>query len=207
MATWTAKGRYMEACSCDFLCPCIPKNATTPATHDFCKVALTFAIDSGRYGDVPLDGVRFVFFAQSKAIMTQGGWIGGVVVDSGASDDQAEAVAAIASGAAGGPLGLFAPLLGDFRGVQRHPIHFAQDGHTVSVKIDGLLDQSLVGVESVSVPGECVAIDNTFHPVNKRLNLATALRNVITAFGIDWRGEAGRTNGHFAPFDWRGETA
>jgi len=197
----------MEACSCDFLCPCIPKNATTPATHEFCKVALTFAIESGQYGAVPLDGVRFVFFAQSKAVMTHGGWIGGIIVDSSASDAQADAVTAIASGAAGGPLGLFATMLADFRGVERHPIVFVKDGRSVSVKIDGGLDQSVTGVESVAVPGECVAIDNTFHPANKRLNLATALRNVITAFGIEWTGQRDRTNGHFAPFDWQGEAA
>jgi len=208
MAPWAIKGRYMEACSCDFLCcPCIRRNGTTPATHDFCKVALTFAIESGRYGDVPLGGVRFTVFFQSKAIMTQGGWIGGVIVDTAASDAQAEAVVAIASGSAGGPFGVFAPMLADFRGVERHPIAFVQEGKTVSVRIDGLLDQSVVGVDSVAVPGECVVIDNTFHPANKRLNLAIALRNVISAFGIEWTGEPNRTNGHFAPFDWQGAAA
>jgi len=207
MARWTMKGQYMEACSCDFLCPCIPKNATTPATHDFCKVALAFAVDAGSYGDVRLDGVRFVFFAQSKAVMSQGDWIGGLIIDTAASDAQVESVAAIASGAAGGPLALLAPLIGEFRGVERHPITFVKDGKSVSVRIDGRLDQQVVGVDSVSVPGECVVVDNTFHPVNKRLNLATAVRNVISAFGIEWRGEPDRTNGHFAAFDWQGEAA
>ena len=207
MARWTMKGQYMEACSCNFLCPCIPKNATTPATHDFCKVALAFAVDAGSYGDVKLDGVRFVFFAQSKAVMSQGDWIGGLIIDTAASDAQVEAVAAIASGAAGGPLALLAPLIGDFRGVERHPITFVKDGKSVSVRIDGRLDQQVVGVDSVSVPGECVVVDNTFHPVNKRLNLATAVRNVISAFGIEWRGEPDRTNGHFAAFDWQSEAA
>ena len=207
MARWTLKGQYMEACSCNFLCPCIPKNATTPATHDFCKVALAFAVDAGSYGDVKLDGVRFVFFAQSKAVMSQGDWIGGLIIDTAASDAQVEAVAAIASGAAGGPLALLAPLIGEFRGVERHPITFVKDGKSVSVRIDGRLDQQVVGVDSVSVPGECVVVDNTFHPVNKRLNLATAVRNVISAFGIEWRGEPDRTNGHFAAFDWQSEAA
>ena len=207
MARWTMKGQYMEACSCNFLCPCIPKNATTPATHDFCKVALAFAVDAGSYGDVKLDGMRFVFFAQSKAVMSQGDWIGGLIIDTAASDAQVEAVAAIASGAAGGPLALLAPLIGDFRGVERHPITFVKDGKSVSVRIDGRLDQQVVGVDSVSVPGECVVVDNTFHPVNKRLNLATAVRNVISAFGIEWRGEPDRTNGHFAAFDWQSEAA
>ena len=207
MARWTLKGQYMEACSCNFLCPCIPKNATTPATHDFCKVALAFAVDAGSYGDVKLDGVRFVFFAQSKAVMSQGDWIGGLIIDTAASDAQVEAITAIASGAAGGPLALLAPLIGEFRGVERHPIGFVKDGKSVSVRIDGRLDQQIVGVDSVSVPGECVVVDNTFHPVNKRLNLATAVRNVISAFGIDWRGEPDRTNGHFAAFEWQSDAA
>jgi hypothetical protein len=207
MARWTMKGQYMEACSCNFLCPCIPKNATTPATHDFCKVALAFAVDAGSYGDVRLDGVRFVFVAQSKAVKSQGDWIGGLIIDTAASDAQVEAVAAIASGAAGGPLALLAPLIGEFRGVERHPVTFVKDGKSVSVRIDGRLDQQVIGVDSVSVPGECVVVDNTFHPVNKRLNLATAVRNVISAFGIEWRGEPDRTNGHFAAFDWQSEAA
>ena len=207
MPRWTMKGQYMEACSCNFLCPCVPKNATTPATHDFCKVALAFAVDAGSYGDVHLGGVRFVFFAQSKAVMAHGDWVGGLIIDTSASDPQVEAVTAIASGTAGGPLALLAPLIGEFRGVERHPITFVKDGRSVSVRIDGRLDQQVVGVESVSVPGECVVVDNTFHPVNKRLNLATAVRNVISAFGIQWHGEPDRNNGHFAAFDWQSEAA
>lgn len=105
MATsWAVKGEYMEACSCDFLCPCIPKNMSNPATHEFCKVALTFEIRSGHYGDVALDGVRFTMFAQSQAMMAAGGWIGGLVIDSRASDAQVAAVGAIASAAGNGPL-------------------------------------------------------------------------------------------------------
>lgn len=204
---WSVKGEYMEACSCDFLCPCIPKNSTTPATHDYCKVALAFEIEAGHYGDVDLAGVRFVFFAQSKAIMSQGQWIGGLIVDSAASDQQCAAVTAIASPASGGPLGNFMPLISDFRGLERRAIAFARNGKQVSVQIEGMLDQVVVGIDSVSAPGECVVIDNTAHPVNKRLNLASAARNFIRAFGIEWEDHSGRTNGHFAPFDWAGVVA
>lgn len=208
MATkWTAKGEYMEACSCDFLCPCIPKNMTTPATNDFCKLAMAFEIHSGSFGGVSLDGLRFVMIAESKALMSAGDWVSGLVVDSAASDEQVVAVAAIAGGDGGGPLAMFAPLISDFRGIERHPISFEKNGKEVSVKIDGLLDQAVSGVESVSSPGNCIAIDDTAHPVNKRLNLASALRNMIRAFGIDWEDNNGGNNGHFASFDWTGETA
>jgi hypothetical protein len=203
---WSVEGNYMETCSCDFLCPCLPVNMTGPATHEFCKVALAFEIDSGSYGSVALEGMRFVLFAQSKEVMGSGDWIGGLVIDSSASDEQAAAIAAIASAEGGGPLGHLAPLISDFRGVERHPISFERNGNQVAVKIDGLLDQAVVGVESASAPGECLAIDNTGHPVNKRLNLAKAVRNFIRAFGIEWDRAEG-TNGHFAPFDWQGQAA
>lgn len=208
MATaWAVKGEYMEACSCDYLCPCIIKNMTLPATHEFCKVALTFEITAGRFGDVALDGVRFTMFAQSEAVMSSGNWIGGLVIDSRASDAQAAAVGAIASATGNGPLAMFAPLITDFRGVERHAIEYERNGGVQHVRIAGLLDQSLTGTPSLSAPGQCIAIDNTAHPVNKRLNLATAVRNVIDAFGILWRDDAKPTNGHFAPFDWQGQAA
>jgi len=204
---WHVTGEYMEACSCDFLCPCLPKNATTPATHDFCKVAMAFEIDSGQFGDTDLAGVRFVMVAQSKAVMTEGDWIAGLIVDEGASEAQVAAVAAITTAEGNGPLALFAPLIGEFRGIERRPIAFDRHPGGCSVRVDGMLEQQVEGVESQSAPGEHVALDNTFHPVNPRLNLATAVRNMINAFGIEWRDPAQRTNGHFAPFDWQGVAA
>jgi hypothetical protein len=69
------------------------------------------------------------------------------------------------------------------------------------------VDQSIVGVESMSNPGQFVCIDNAAHPVNSRLNFATAVKNVIRCFGIEWEDNEQKTNGHFAPFDWAGKAA
>ena len=206
MATpWSINGEYMEACSCDFLCPCITHNSTTPATNDFCKAAMTFAITQGNFGDTALNGVRFAVIAQSKAIMSQGEWALGVIVDNSASEAQVAAIGAIASGQAGGPLAAFAPLVSDFRGVTRADIVFSAKDHQRTVSIAGQLEQSVQGVPSLSAPGECIAIDNALHPANRRLNLATAIKNVIRVFGIEWDAPGGRTNGHFAPFAWDGQ--
>ena len=150
--SWAVKGEYMEACSCDFLCPCIVKNMSLPATHEFCKVALTFEITSGHFGDVALDGVRNTMLAHSEAVMSSGNWIGGLVIDSRATDAQACAVGTIASAAGNGPLAMFAPLIADFRGVERAPIDYARDGSTHSVRIGGMLDQSVTGVPSMTAP-------------------------------------------------------
>ncbi len=203
--SWSASGEYMEACNCDFLCPCIPRNSTTPATHDSCKVALAFEIREGYYGTTSMAGVQFILVAETKAIMSHGEWIAGLIIDHGASDEQAAGVAVIASVEGNGPLGRLASLISDFRGVERAEIKFEKSGGNVSVVVDGMIDQSLVGVESVAKPGEFVCIDNTRHPANRRLNLATAVKNVIRCFGIEWEDNEERTNGHFAPFDWQGE--
>ncbi|NNL99982.1 MAG: DUF1326 domain-containing protein, partial [Gammaproteobacteria bacterium] len=116
---------------------------------------------------------------------------------------QAEAVAAIASGAAGGPMVAFGALVSEFRGVERAPISFEVDDLERRVSVPGLLDQTVSGVPSVVAEGSCIAVDNTFHPANARLNLATAARNVMKVFGIEWHDYSGSNNGHFAPFHWR----
>jgi hypothetical protein len=204
---WSIKGDYVEACSCDFLCPCISKNMTTPANRDFCKVTLGYDIQQGKFGDVDLEGVKFIVVAQSPAIMAEGNWAVGLIIDSAASDAQVEAVSTIAGGQAGGPMGGLAPLIGEFRGVERHPVEFSVDGDQRSLRVPGMIDQTVEGVQSASQPGSYVCLDNTAHPSNKRLFLATAVKNVIHAFGIDWDGVDNTNNGHFAPFDWQGEAA
>ena len=202
--TWSIRGEFAEACSCRYLCPCIIDNATGEATEDFCDFAMTYRIDAGHFGTVDLAGVAFTLVAQSQKVMAAGGWIVGLVVDDGASAAQAEAVTAIASGRAGGPLAAVAPLIGEFRGVERHPIRFEQDGFRRVVTVPGVVEQEVHGVASVSASGECLGIDNTFHPANTRLNLAKAAKNLISAFGIRWNDTGSQRNGHFAPFAWSG---
>lgn len=201
---WSIKGEYLEACSCRYLCPCITSNATAHASEEFCDFAMTYRVDAGDYGGLDLQGVTFSVVAQSKAVMAAGGWIVGLIVDSSASAAQADAITAIASGQAGGPLAALAPLIGEFRGVERHPIRFELNGSRRAVIIAGILEQEVEGVPSVSAAGECLAIDNTFHPANRRLNLATAVRNLIACFGIRWEDSGSQRNGHFASFAWSG---
>lgn len=201
---WSITGEYMEACSCAYLCPCITSNATAPATEDFCTFTMTYRIDAGTFAAVDLAGVCFTVVAKSKAIMSQGEWVLGVIVDSSASEAQANAIVEIASGSAGGPMAAFAPLVAEIRGVERHPIRFEIDGAQRRLTIPGVIEQSIEGVPSAVVPGECLAIDNTFHPANKRLSLATTVKNLVACFGLRWDDTSGKRNGHFAPFSWRG---
>jgi hypothetical protein len=202
--SWHVSGDYFEACSCDFLCPCMSSNLTATPTQGFCDVGLVFHINEGRAGDVSLDDLNFVVVASTPGVMGEGNWKVGVIIDERATEQQAQALTGIASGQAGGPMANLGPLLGEFAGVERRPIEFNKDGLSRSVSVPGMIEQVIEGVPSPVVEGDVLYLDNTVHPANPRIGLATAERTSIHAFGIDWDDSSGKTNGHLAPFDWSG---
>jgi hypothetical protein len=204
MGTWNISGEYMETCNCTYLCPCITSNLAAQPTEGDCKAAVALRIDKGTKDGVRLDGVSFIVMMHSPGAMGAGDITVGLIVDERASDQQVEAVSAIATGAAGGPMAALAPLVGRIAGVERRPITFTIDGLKRTVNAADLVDQSCEGLPSGSVPGQTLGIDNTMHPVNSRLSLAKAAFSKFNVFGIKWNDSSGTRNGHFAPFAWAG---
>lgn len=204
MSTWQITGQYMETCNCAFLCPCITSNLTARPTEGDCKAAVTMRIDTGAKDGVKLDGLSFIVMMFSPGAMAEGNITVGLIVDDAASDQQVEAIRAIATGAAGGPMAALAPLVGRIAGVERRPIQFEVDGLNRSVRAGELVDQACSGIASASAPNQAICLDNTAHPVNSRLSLARATRSKFQVFGIDWDDATGTRNGHFAPFAWAG---
>jgi hypothetical protein len=204
MAGWRVEGQYMETCNCTFLCPCIGSNLTARPTEGDCKAALAMRIDKGEKDGVKLDGLSFIVLMHSPKAMAEGNITVGLIIDERATDKQAEAISAIATGAAGGPMAALGPLVGRVAGVEKRPISFQVDGLKRTVKAGELIDQACEGVPGPARPGEPIYLDNTCHPVNPRLALAKASRSSMHAFGINWDDSSGTRNGHFAPFAWAG---
>lgn len=202
VTSWHVSGDYFETCNCDYVCPCIYTNLAGMPTHGRCDFALVFHVARGNYGDTTLDGLNFAALGYTPGAMGEGNGGVGLIIDERATPEQEQALAAIASGQAGGPMAGLAPALPNFLGLERKPIHFEMSGLERSVSIPGVLDQAVAGVTNPAT-GEALAIDNTLHPANKRLALARAIRSHLHAFGTDWDDDSGRNNGHFAPFDWR----
>ena len=204
MATWQISGEYMETCNCKLLCPCITSNLAAQPSEGDCKAAVTLRIDKGQKDGVKLDGVAFIVMIHSPGAMGAGNMTVGLIIDERASDPQVEAISAIATGAAGGPMAALAPLVGRIAGVERRPISFDANGLNRAVRAGDLVDQACEGLPSVVAPGHAVGVDNTAHPVNSRLSLAKATRSIFNVFGIQWNDSTGTRNGHFAPFAWSG---
>jgi hypothetical protein len=161
-------------------------------------------IDKGEKDGVKLDGLSFIVVLHSPGAMAEGNMTVGLIVDQRATDKQAEAIGAIATGAAGGPMAALAPLVGRVAGVEKRLISFEVEGLRYVVKAGELIDQACEGIPGPARPGEPIYLDNTGHPVNSRLALAKATRSSFHAFGIDWSDSSGTRNGHFAPFAWAG---
>jgi hypothetical protein len=132
---YTIAGTYVAACNCRLLCPC-PVDGTPTGPNDECMGSIVFSIRQGSLDDVDLGGVNFVLYNFFPSNLTAGNWKAGIVVDEGASDDQAQAVERIVSGEEGGPFAEFAPLIGDYLGMERAGVSFS-DGDSPSAEVAG----------------------------------------------------------------------
>jgi hypothetical protein len=154
--TWQVTGDYFESCSCDYLRPCVTNNLTVPGTKGHCDFALVFHVDHGQHGTLSLDDLSFVIVGHAPERMDKGNWKVALITDERATAQQREALVAIGSGQAGGPMAGLAPLIGTFLGVDAKPIRFEKKGMTRSVP-------GRHGDELLSELGSCVAQARAAH--------------------------------------------
>jgi len=206
MATpsWQVGGQYYETCSCDFVCPCVPGQMAVSPSKGSCTFAMAFQIERGSYGAVPLDGLGFIVLGFTPEAMGKGNWSVGVIADERASAEQRDAITAIASGAAGGPMSALSGLVGKLLGVESAPIHFDRNGARWSVKASSLVDMAAEGAKGINPNAtEPLFLDNTGHPAADRFALARASKSHVHALGLTWDEVSGKNNGQYAPFSWR----
>lgn len=205
MATpvWKVSGQYYETCSCDFVCPCLPGQMAVTPTKKTCTFAMAFRIDRGGYGDLSLDSLGFIVLGLTPEAMGQGNWSVGLIIDQRASAEQRDAITAIASGSAGGPMSALSGLIGNFLGVESAPIHFEQSGPKWFVKASPFVDMAAEGAMGIN-PGatEPLYLENTGHPAADRFALAHASKSLVHALGLTWEDVSGKNNGQYAPFSW-----
>src|SRR6478672_1894375 len=204
MATpsWQVGGQYYETCSCDFVCPCILGQMAVRPSKGTCTFAMGFQIEHGTYGNTSLDGLCFIVVGLTPEAMAKGNWSVGLVIDERATAEQRDAITAIASGAAGGPMAALSGLIGKFLGVESAPIAFDRQGATWSVKASDFVDMAAVGAKGLNPDAE-LRLENTGHPAANSFTLAHASRSHVHALGLAWDDVSGKNNGQYAPFSWK----
>ena len=195
---WNLEGSYFESCSCETPCPCTASLALG-ADLDYCRALLAFNVKSGDIEGVDVSGIGAALVVDSPKVMSDGNWKVGLFISDAASEEQAEALGKVFSGALGGPPAALGPLLGEFRGVELAPMEFNEEGLMHSVKIGDAVD---IEVEDVvpfgSESGEPAQLTNIFHPAGTTLTISKPTRASVNGFGIEYEGHAGFSKSDFA---------
>jgi hypothetical protein len=203
-ASWKVSGQYYETCNCDFHCPCVLQQMQPEPTEGTCYFAMGYQIENGTFGPTSLDGLGFIVLGFTPEAMGKGNWSVGLVIDDRASAEQRDAITAIASGSAGGPMAGLSGFIGKFLGVESAPIKFAQTGADWSVTAASLVDiaaRPAMGINPDAT--EPLHLDNTGHPAADRVALARAFKMNVNALGLKWNETKGNKSGQYAPFNWR----
>ena len=192
------RGTYVENCNCDVICPCTWSSMSRAATNDRCMVVLVLNIADGTIDGVDVSGLSVGFIADTPAVMSEGGWRLGLVLDAGATPDQLDRLRRFMSGEFGGVPAALGPLIGELLGevVGRIEFHDEDGRHTLRIG-----DDVDVVVADVVSPGlGAVEVHNVGHPVNTTLTVGEGVDSRVSLLGVEYSG-AGKA-GFSAPFSW-----
>ncbi|MFF4501420.1 DUF1326 domain-containing protein [Streptomyces sp. NPDC001401] len=177
--SWSISGTYVAGCSCVVLCSCPydgqPRDAKGGTE---CLGTAVFHVADGNLDGLDLSGVDFAFYNHFPSHLSAGNWKVGLVVDSAASGEQAEALERILSGREGGPFGQLSQFYGEYLGMERAGVSLAGEdkpGFTVEGRTE-LSYEPLTGPDGSS----------------------TKIKNAMFGFAPEF--EVGRTTGRSDAF-------
>src|SRR5437764_5918888 len=130
-AKWSIEADYLQACNCDYGCPC---EFSAPPTRGACEGMGAWRINRGNYSDVPLSGLGLGFAARWPKAIHEGNGTACIFVDKKANAAQREALLTIASGKAGGlPFEIIAATFSKLLEPQFVDFHFQLNGRNSSI--------------------------------------------------------------------------
>ncbi|MFF8605737.1 DUF1326 domain-containing protein [Streptomyces sp. NPDC015346] len=198
--TWDISGNYVAGCSCAIVCGCaVDAKPRDPQGKEGCLGVGVFHVAEGRLDEVDLSGVDFALYNEFPSNLTSGDWKVGIVVDEGASDEQAEAIDTIVSGRAGGPFGDLSQFFGEYLGVERAEVSLS-DGETPRLTVGGRSDIEFTPLRGPD--GTPTTVKNALFGFSPEFTLGTA-KGRSEAFGLSFDS----TYGEIGDFSFASEQA
>ncbi len=132
------KAMSLEACSCAHGCNC--QFGGFP-NEGICEFLIGYEVRDGEFGDVDLNGVRFVVAAKYPNAIHEGNGHVALFIDEKATADQVNAIATICTGAQGGmPWEAIAATVSRLEGPIQKPIEMNFDGAGSSFSVGDVLE-------------------------------------------------------------------
>lgn len=190
---WTLSGTYVESCNCEMTCLRV---SLAPPKALLCTALFGWHIDSGMFNDTNLNGLSVAAAMYSPRNASK--WRAAMYIDDRATPSQSDALRKIFTGKVGGHPVNLANEMAVLLGVRLAPIKFRSKGKYRSLKIAGIADVEIEGVQGYR--GEPITITN--HPVGTApgfpAELSKSKRLSYSDYGLEW--DLSETTGFFAPF-------
>jgi hypothetical protein len=138
---WSMEGTEFANCNCDWGCPCQFNGVPTKGN---CRALVFVQIDKGRFGDVPLDGLRWGILGAWPAAIHLGNGKFQTIIDERANPKQRLAIQTVSHGHETEPGSLiwqvFSTTVTEFLPTLYKPIDLQIDysARTAQVKVPGL---------------------------------------------------------------------
>jgi hypothetical protein len=199
--SWWARGLLFENCNCQLVCPG-HIHFDQLCTHERCLGYWAMRVDDGRFGEVPLAGIKAVVAFDSPQHMISGNWTEVVLVEETASPEQRQAMEHILTGRAGGPWQVLSRFVGRWLATRYVPISFYEEERTKRAHVPGLLEAAITQIRGRD-RSQPVLFENVFNQIHGPTQvLATGTTNYDD--GVI-RINTTKTHGLHSNFEWRGE--
>jgi hypothetical protein len=197
------RGALIGACNCDWGCPC---NFDAPPTYGGCDGAYAVVVAEGTFGDVPLDGLAYVWGGSSPGAIHEGNGTGLLIIDERATPEQRSALdTLVAGGGVGEPFDIFASVTTTQLDTITAPIEVKLDGIRSSVRVGGgeVVDLAVARIRNpVTDDEEEIHLDKPtgFTSTRSELGMSTVAMLATPGLGFDVSGKYAE----FAEFEWSG---
>jgi len=177
---WSLEADYLQACNCDYGCPC---EFEAPPTQGFCEGVGAWRIDKGRFGDIALNGLCFAFAARWPKAIHQGNGTVQLYFDERATPPQRDALVKIASGQAGGmPFEIIVTTFNKVLEPKFVPFRFNFNGKNSSVQVGNSMAAAMESIKNpVTGQPESVRVEHETGFIFKGADVVSAKECRVSA--------------------------
>jgi hypothetical protein len=197
------RGHLLGACNCAWGCPC---NFDAPPTNGSCDGFYARLVEEGSFGDVALEGVKFLTGGHSPGPIHEGGGIEVMILDEDTTPSQREALERLfEGGGVGEPFDTFASVRATTLPTIVAPVEFKLAGIRSRVRVAGgdIFDLSMARIPNpVTGEEEEIYIDKPTGFTATRSEMGMSLVHRFNGGGMSW--DHSGAYAEYCEFDYSG---
>jgi len=180
---WSLEADYVQACNCDYGCPC---EFEAPPTTGICQGTSAWLIREGKFGNVGLDGLGICACIDVPGPLHKGNGTIKWFYDERATAEQRDALLKLTTGQAGGmPFEIFTMVFNKVLDPVYAPMKFEVSGLTATVKIGKEISVRTEPIKNpVTGTDEQIRVEHGTGFMFKSAECVSAAENVINTSGM-----------------------